>query len=83
MGLVLWIAIKIKKLEDLFAYVDDTFSWYFCDNLEFYEPHETFLPEKQYQLLCLWTNWVSPMNKVSRYMELRSGSSVLRSMCLP
>jgi hypothetical protein len=54
MGLVLWIAIKIKNLEDLFAYVDDTFSWDFCGNLEFYEPYEAFLPKKQYQLLCLW-----------------------------
>jgi hypothetical protein len=54
MGLVLWIAIKIKKLDDLFAYVDDTFSWDFDGNLDLYEPYQAFIPEKQCRLLTLW-----------------------------
>src|ERR1700690_1562812 len=54
MGLVLWIAIKIKHLEDLFAYVDDAFSWDFEGNLDLYEPYQAFLPEKQCGLLLLW-----------------------------
>jgi hypothetical protein len=54
MGLVLWIAIKVKELEDLLAYVDDVFSWDFAGNLDFYEPYEAFIPEKQYRLLLLW-----------------------------
>ena len=54
MGLVLWIAINIKKLHDLFAYVDDAFSWDFDGNLELYEPYQAFIPEKQYHLLSLW-----------------------------
>jgi hypothetical protein len=54
MGLVLWIAREIKKIEDMFAYVDDSFSWDFAGNLELYEPYDAFLPEKQVRLLQLW-----------------------------
>jgi hypothetical protein len=54
MGLVLWIAINVKQLEDLFCYVDDAFSWDFDGNLDLYEPYEVFLPEKQCALLQLW-----------------------------
>ena len=54
MGLVLWIAIKVKNIQDMFAYVDDAFSWDFEGNLDLYEPYESFIPEKQFQLLSLW-----------------------------
>lgn len=54
MGLVLWIAREVKNLRDLFAYVDDAFSWDFAGNLELYEPYDAFLPEKQVRLLELW-----------------------------
>jgi hypothetical protein len=54
MGLVSWIAIHIKLLEDILTYVDDIFSWDFDSNLNFYEPYEAFLPEKQCLLLSLW-----------------------------
>ena len=54
MGLVLWIAREIKKLEDMFAYVDDAFSWEIAGNLEMYEPYDALLPEKQVRLLELW-----------------------------
>jgi hypothetical protein len=54
MGLVLWIAIKVKNMEDMFAYVDDAFSWDFDGNLDLYEPYEAFIPEKQFKLLSLW-----------------------------
>jgi hypothetical protein len=54
MGLVLWIAIKIKQLKDLFSYVDDALSWDFDGNLDLYEPYEVFLLEKQCALLLLW-----------------------------
>jgi hypothetical protein len=63
MGLVLWIAIKVKHLEDLFAYVDDAFSWDFEGNLEFYEPYEAFIPEKQCSLLLLWDELGIPHEK--------------------
>ena len=53
-GLVLWIAIFIKHILDLFAYVDDSFSWEFANNFTFYAPYHKFLPCKQMQLLCLF-----------------------------
>lgn len=54
MGLVLWIAIFIEGIEDLFTYVDDSFSWEFADNMLWYEPYQKLLPAKQTQLLLLW-----------------------------
>jgi len=54
MGLVLWIAIFVKGIEDLFAYVDDSFSWEFADNQLWYEPYQKHLPTKQARLLQLW-----------------------------
>jgi hypothetical protein len=53
-ALVLWIAICLIKIEDLLAYVDDTFSWDFEDNLEWYDPYHKCLPSKQVRLLLLW-----------------------------
>jgi hypothetical protein len=38
-SLVLWIAIFIKHILDLFAYVDDLFSWDFANNLIYYPPY--------------------------------------------
>jgi hypothetical protein len=35
-GLVLWIATVIVHILDLFAYVDDTFSWEFADCFSYY-----------------------------------------------
>ena len=54
MGLVLWIAISIKGIQDLFTYMDDSFSWEFADNTLWYEPYQKFLPAKQVCLLQLW-----------------------------
>lgn len=54
MGIVLWIAIHVKFITDLLAYVDDSFSWDFADNVLFYEPYKKFLPAKQTRLLQLW-----------------------------
>jgi hypothetical protein len=53
-GLVLWVAITIKLICDLFAYVDDTFSWELASNVSFYSPYGKFLPTKQAQLLVLF-----------------------------
>ena len=54
MGVVLWIAIFVKGIHDLFAYVDYSFSWEFADNMLWYEPYQKFLPVKQTKLLQLW-----------------------------
>jgi len=53
-SLVLWIAIFVKFIPDLFAYVDDAFSWEFADHVTFYPPYSKFLPTKQAQLLSLF-----------------------------
>jgi hypothetical protein len=54
MGMVLWIAVFVKGIQDLFAYVDDSFSWEFADNMLWYEPYRKHLPAKQAKLLQLW-----------------------------
>ena len=53
-GLVLWIAVDIKHIEDLFAYVDDAFSWEFADSMSYYHPYKKLLPTKQARLLSLF-----------------------------
>jgi hypothetical protein len=52
--LMLWIAENVKRLKDIFGYVDDDFSYEFEGELELYEPYEAWLPAKQTQLLKLW-----------------------------
>jgi hypothetical protein len=54
MGLVLWIAIFVKLLPDIFAYVDDNWGFEEAGNLEYYAPYEKFMPAKQVALLSLW-----------------------------
>jgi hypothetical protein len=53
-SLVLWIAIKVKKIDDLLGYVDDDFSWDFADNTSYYPKYGKYLPAKQAQYLELW-----------------------------
>ena len=52
MGVILWIAIHIKQILDLLAYINDTFSWEFADNL-WYQPYACSFPVKQTHLLQL------------------------------
>ena len=44
------------QVSDLFAYVDDAFSWEFADRLQFYTPYGKLFPIKQAQLLALFDN---------------------------
>jgi len=53
-SLVLWISIVVKSIDDLYAYVDDAFSWEFTDRLAFYQPYKKLLPAKQTDLLTLF-----------------------------
>jgi ribonuclease HI len=53
-SLVLWIAIKVKKIDDLLGYVDDDFSWDFADNTRYYPRYGRSLPDKQARYLELW-----------------------------
>ncbi|KAF8230084.1 hypothetical protein L208DRAFT_1283759, partial [Tricholoma matsutake] len=52
-SLVLWIAVFLKSIADIFAYVNDCFSWDFADNLVFYPPYDKLLPLKQAKFLTL------------------------------
>jgi hypothetical protein len=53
-GLVLWIAVVLLLILDLFAYVDDAFSWEFADEVTHYPPYDKLLPTKQARLLTLF-----------------------------
>jgi hypothetical protein len=63
MGLVLWIAIYVKFLSDLFAYIDDNFSFDIDGNVLWYEPYNCYYPEKQTRLLLLWDEINLPHEK--------------------
>ncbi|KIY50106.1 hypothetical protein FISHEDRAFT_72026 [Fistulina hepatica ATCC 64428] len=62
-ALVLWITTFIKFILDLFAYVDDSFSWDFADNLVLYEPYQDWYLAKQVTLLQLWDELGIPHEK--------------------
>jgi hypothetical protein len=53
-SLVLWIAIKVKKIDDILGYVDDDFSWDFAENTRYYPRYRKDLPDKQARYLELW-----------------------------
>lgn len=53
-ALVVWIAINVKGVDDLLAYMDDTFSYDPAEDLLLYKPYQSFMPPKQVQLLRLW-----------------------------
>ncbi|KAF8223196.1 hypothetical protein L208DRAFT_1518703, partial [Tricholoma matsutake] len=53
-SLILWIAIYIKFISDLFSYVDDSYSWDFAERMEFYGPYGKMFPSKQTHLLSLF-----------------------------
>jgi hypothetical protein len=53
-GLILWIAMVIVQIKDLFAYVNNAFSWEFADCVIFYPPYDKSLPTKQAYLLTLF-----------------------------
>lgn len=52
-SLILWIAVNVKLIYDLFAYADDTFSWDFEGNMMYYKPYDTWYPSKQCRFLML------------------------------
>lgn len=62
-SLVLWIAIFVKFIPDLFAYVDYAFLWEFTDHITFYPPYGKSLPTKQTQLLLLFDNLGVPYDE--------------------
>ena len=63
MGLVLWIAIFVKLLTDLFGYIDDNFSFDEEGNVMWYDPYQCYYPTKQTRLLRLWDEIGLPHDK--------------------
>src|SRR6202522_4516011 len=63
MGLVLWIAIFIKLLVDLFGYIDDNFGFDEEGNVIWYGPYQCYYPAKQTKLLLLWDEIGLPHEK--------------------
>ena len=63
MGLVLWIAIFIKLILDLFGYIDDNFSFDEEGNVQWYEPYKCYYLAKQVELLKLWDEIGLPHEK--------------------
>ena len=53
-SLVLWIAIKVKNIDDILGYVDDDYSWDFAGHTRYYSPYGKYLPDKQARYLELW-----------------------------
>jgi len=51
---ILWAAIHDYGLEDLLAYVDDTYSYDYDPILDFYQPYNRHMPKKQAALLRIW-----------------------------
>jgi len=60
MSLVLWIAIHVKHIDALLAYVDDNFSHDVNPILSYYAPYSSFYPSKQVRLLQLWDEIALP-----------------------
>jgi hypothetical protein len=63
MGLVLWMAIFIKLIADLFGYIDDNFSFDEEGNVMWYAPYQCYYPAKQTKLLQLWDEIGLPHEK--------------------
>ena len=63
MGLVLWIAIFVKFISDLFRYIDNNFGFDKEGNVLWYEPYQCYYPAKQTKLLKLWDEISLPQEK--------------------
>ena len=63
MGLVLWIAIFIKFVADLFSYINDNFGFNEERNVMWYRPYQCYYPTKQTKLLKLWDEINLPHEK--------------------
>ena len=63
MGLVLWIALFVVLILDLFGYIDDNFSFEEEGNVIWYEPYKCYFPAKQTKLLTLWDEIALPHEK--------------------
>jgi hypothetical protein len=84
-SLILWIAVFVKHICDLFAYVDDAFSWEFADCITFYPPYsmQNFcLPNKPSYFSSSMT-LAFHIKNTSKFLDLPSKSLVLMSTQIP
>jgi hypothetical protein len=63
MGCVIWIAIFVKSILDLFGYIDDNFFFEREGNVLWYEPYKCYYPAKQTKVLMLWDEIGLPHEK--------------------
>ena len=63
MGLVLWIAIFVILIADLFGYIDDNLFFDEEGNVLWYQPYQCYYPAKQTKLLKLWDEINLPHEK--------------------
>ena len=63
MGLVLWMAIFIILIADLFGYIDDNFFFDEEGNVLWYQPYQCYYPMKHAKLLKLWDDIGLPHEK--------------------
>ena len=66
MGVVIWIAIFVKFILDLFGYIDDNFSFDEEGNVLWYKPYGCYYPAKQTKLLQLWDEIDLPHEKAKQ-----------------
>ena len=66
MGVVIWIAIFVKFILDLFGYINDNFSFNEEGNVLWYKPYGCYYPEKQTKLLQLWDEIDLPHEKAKQ-----------------
>ncbi|PBK84919.1 hypothetical protein ARMGADRAFT_1088068 [Armillaria gallica] len=70
-GLITWVAINIENIEDLCCYVDDDFGFDEWNDLDFYEPYDSFYSLKQTKLLRLWDRLGVPHSKPKQLFGLQ------------
>ncbi|KAJ7856964.1 hypothetical protein B0H14DRAFT_3448166 [Mycena olivaceomarginata] len=63
MGLVLWVAIHVDLIRDIFAYVDDLFGWDEEESFHWYSRYEQMMPSKEVAVLQLWDQLGIPHSK--------------------
>ena len=63
MGLILWIAIFIILIANLFGFINNNFSFDEEGNILWYQPYQCYYPTKQMKLLKLWDEIYLPHEK--------------------
>lgn len=79
MGLVIWMALFVKNLSDVFCYVNDTFGWESESNFIHYAQYSKEMPAKQVRLLSCGISSASHTRKRNNSTACPYPSSGFRS----